>query len=90
MTEFRANLIASLHKAQRTKNLPVIQCWHHALKAYDARNVDSLNFWIRHGAYLLPEMREKALTVKPITLEGLLAYEKEQLHESRICQKSAA
>ena len=83
MSEFRSNLIAALHKAQRTKNLPVIQCWHHALKAYDAKDVDSLNFWIRHGAYLIPNMRAKAIAMKPITLDGLLAYEKEQLHHEQ-------
>lgn len=84
MTQFRSNLVLALHNAQKAKNTPVAIAFNRALKAYDARNVDSLNFWLRVGAYEIPAMRERALTVAPITLEGLLAYEKEQLSEQGI------
>jgi hypothetical protein len=79
MTQFRANLVQCLHNSQRKKNVMLARAWSMALKAYDAKNVDSLNFWLRMGAYELPNMRQRALTVAPITLEGLIAYEKEQL-----------
>lgn len=82
MPQFRANLVACLHSAQKQRNIYCAQAWNRALRAYDAKNVDSLNFWIRAGAVETgnPAFMKKAKTVAPITLEGLLAYEKEQLY----------
>jgi hypothetical protein len=80
-TKFRADLVSCLRIAQTKKNRPLIECWFRSLKAYDAQDVDGLNFWLKHGGYLLPEMRDKALHMKPITLDGLKSYEKEQVGE---------
>lgn len=76
MSEFRANLVATIKKSAKTGNLDANNAFRMALRAYDRDDAESLSFWAKEGAMCIPEMFEKAVNMKPITAENLAEFKK--------------